>query len=375
MNIVSEMMDVNFTSSMPIHISAVVNEKVPQNKTVVIDNISGYKKEDISLIIHPGQTRAQCSVFCKRNLNNILFYIPKKFKNRILLTNFNNITKIDTIEKLLKVYGTLPEITDDKKDLELNINAYEHSVTKDDILNNIKTHYHPFSNHSEIVPLAKAYYMYNIKKDPKVDVHPSTTYIDNSYRSFNYFMDKVHNSRVNIYSSCKPSVLRTYLTTITQKFLKYSSINSELENNESKVRPEHSLESILLQAKDLLGKKYKDEFDSIIRKISLFDNDLNKIKESKLEVYAAPNVIKTKKTDFKEIVELNSYKGYCIYIDESLKENLYRDQYELLFFTNWNVAVTRSIDNKLAIINCEHEYWKTNNNYKEWILTKEMYYD
>jgi len=375
MNIVSEMMDANFTSSMPIHISVIINENVPQNKSVIIDNIDGYDKEDIDLIIHPGQTRAQSAVFCKRNLNNVLFYIPKKFKDRISLVNFNNITKIDTIDKLAQVYNVLPGVTDDLDDIELNINAYENNYSKYDIVNNIKSHEHPTTSCNEIVPLAKVYYMMNVKKDPTTSVHPSDIYIDNSFRSFNYFMDKVHNNRVNIYTNCKPLELNRYLLTITKKFLQYISINEELENNESKVRPDHSLETFLLQVKDLLGKNYKDEFNSIIKKVSLTDDYLNVIKESKLKPYTRPNIIKVETTDIKKIVKQNLYLGYCIYIDESLREGLYRNHYELLFFTNWDVAITRSQDNKLAIVNCEHEYWKTGKNYKEWILTKEMYHD
>ena len=373
MNIVSEMMDANFTSSMPIHISVIINENVPQNKSVTIDNIDGYDKEDIDLIIHPGQTRAQSAVFCKRDLNNVLFYIPKKFKDRISLVNFNNITKIDTIDKLAQVYNVLPGVTDDLRDIELNINAYEGAYTKNDIINNTKTHIHPCTNYNEIVPLAKVFYMVNTKKDPITSVHPSDIYIDNSYRSFNYFMDKVHNNQVNIYTNCKPSELNKYLLTITKKFLQYNSINEELENNESKVKPEHSLETFFLQARELLGKPFQEEFDSIVKKISSFNSHLNELKESKLTPYASPSIIRIEKIDDKEIVKQNLYSGYCIYIDDTLKKDLYRNHYELLFFTNWDVAITRSEDNKIAIYNCEHEYWKTGKNFKEWILTKEMY--
>jgi hypothetical protein len=372
MNIVSEMMDANFTSSMPVHISVAIKENVPQNKSVIIDNINGYDKEEIDLIIHPGQTRAQSAVFCKRDLSNVLFYIPKKYKERISLVNFNNITKIDTIDKLTQVYNVLPGVTDDLRDIELNINAYEGTYTEYDIIHKTKSHTH---NCSEIVPLAKVYYMENIKKDPIVSVHPSDIYIDNSFRSFNYFMDKVHNNRVNVYTNCKPSVLGCYLQSITKKLLQYASINEELENNESKVKTEYSFESFLLQAKDLLGKPFREEFNSIVKKISLFHKHLNELKESKIKPYASPNIIRIEKIDNKEIVKLNLYSGFCIYIDKSLKDNLYRNHYELLFFTNWDVAITRSEDNKIAIYNCEHEYWKTGNNYKEWILTKEMYYE
>jgi len=372
MNIVSEMMDANFTSSMPVHISVTIKENVPQNKSVIIDNINGYDKEEIDFIIHPGQTRAQSAVFCKRNLNNILFYIPKKFKHRISLLNFDKITKIDTAEKLTQVYNVLPGVTDDLRDIELNINAYEGTYTEYDIIHKIKSHTH---NSSEIVPLAKVYYMMNVKKDPATSVHPSNIYIDNSFRSFNYFMDKVHNNRVNVYTNCKPVVLKSHLQAITNKLIRYKSINEELEYNESKVKAEHPFESFLLQVNDLLGKNFKQEFESIVKKVNLSHSYLNETKKSELEPYAPPNIVKADTTDNKEIVKLNLYSGFCIYIDKSLKENLYRNHYELLFFTNWDVAITRSEDNKIAIYNCEHEYWKTGNNYKEWILTKEMYYE
>lgn len=375
MNIVSEMMDADFASSMPVHVSVSIKPNVPKDKTIVIDNINGYNAEDLDLIIHPGQTRAQCAVFCKRNLHNILFYIPKKFKDRVLLTNFKSIAKIDSIDKLTQVYKPLPGVTDDLEDIELNINMYKNSFKEHDIVDNIKVHEHPYTSYSETIPLAKVYYMENTKKDPITSIHPSDGYVDNSYRSFDYFMDKVHNSELNLYTNCAPKVLKKYLTPLTEQFIQYKPIDKELKSNESNIGPHHTFENFLLQTSDLLGKPFKEEFSSIVKKISLFHKHLNELKESKLKPYSVPKIIRIDKIDNKEIVKQNLYLGYCIYIDDTIKETLYRDCYELLFFTNWDVAITRSEDNKVAIYNCEHEYWKTGKNFKEWILTKEMYYD
>jgi hypothetical protein len=76
---------------------------------------------------------------------------------------------------------------------------------------------------------------------------------------------------------------------------------------------------------------------------------------------------------WKELVTKNNFSGICMYMDASIVKINDRDVHEFLFCINAEVSMTRSDDNEVVIINCEHEYWKTGKNYKEWILPKSFY--
>ena len=86
------------------------------------------------------------------------------------------------------------------------------------------------------------------------------------------------------------------------------------------------------------------------------------------ECFVTPSV-----DNWKELVTKNNFSGICMYIEERVIGINDRDIHEFLFCINSEVSMTRSNDNKVAIINCEHEYWKTGKNYKEWILPETFY--
>ena len=77
LNIVQEMFKVNFKSNVHVHIylGPKFFDKRYEEFILDFDNPSTF--DNFNVIIHPGQTRAQASVFCKRNLDNVLLYIPK----------------------------------------------------------------------------------------------------------------------------------------------------------------------------------------------------------------------------------------------------------------------------------------------------------
>ena len=68
-----------------------------------------------SFIIHPGQTRAQGSVFTRTNLKNALIYVNKKHNVDVKMNSSNYITKIESIEQLLKVYRPSSKVTKNNK--------------------------------------------------------------------------------------------------------------------------------------------------------------------------------------------------------------------------------------------------------------------
>jgi hypothetical protein len=78
---------------------------------------------------------------------------------------------------------------------------------------------------------------------------------------------------------------------------------------------------------------------------------------------------------FYNIVEKNNFKGFAIFVDNTKigLENFDRTLPELLYIANPTVSIVRSVNNEFAIINCEDEYWKTNQNYKEIVIQKSFY--
>ena len=50
-----------------------------------------------------------------------------------------------------------------------------------------------------------------------------------------------------------------------------------------------------------------------------------------------------------------------------------RNIFELLFCIPDTYTLTRNNDNSLCIINCEHKYWKTGENMKEYVLTDNFF--
>jgi hypothetical protein len=76
--------------------------------------------------------------------------------------------------------------------------------------------------------------------------------------------------------------------------------------------------------------------------------------------------------DYKKIVTLNNNKGICVVMKSNLKV-FERNIFELLFCIPDTYTLTRNNDNSLCIINCEHKYWKTGENMKEYVLTDNFF--
>ena len=67
----------------------------------------------------------------------------------------------------------------------------------------------------------------------------------------------------------------------------------------------------------------------------------------------------------------NNYKGIVVILSKNLPNT--RLFAELLMITNIDSAVTKTKDNSLQIINCEHEFWKTELNYKETLINNSFF--
>ena len=116
----------------------------------------------------------------------------------------------------------------------------------------------------------------------------------------------------------------------------------------------------------LFFEKYEDFFNDHLLEFEKEINHTNTLINLPVET-VSPD------TNFKNIAEKNGFKGFALFLGDLEYDKFIRSPIELLFFISAFNTITVSGDNQLAIINCEHEYWKTGENYKEWKLTKEMY--
>jgi hypothetical protein len=80
MNIVNEMLECGFNSNLPVHISIsprTTRDDVPESTIwpkINTLNLNDDSVKDWKFIIHPGQTRAQASVFTRTNLQNTFHF-------------------------------------------------------------------------------------------------------------------------------------------------------------------------------------------------------------------------------------------------------------------------------------------------------------
>ena len=69
----------------------------------------------------------------------------------------------------------------------------------------------------------------------------------------------------------------------------------------------------------------------------------------------------------KNISELNGNKGFAIWIDKSVLNDINREIYEFTFFTRKDVKSAETEDGKISITNCR------NTGNKKWKINKEFY--
>ena len=384
LNIVQEMFKVDFKSNVPVHITLgprfydKSNNSPYREYTLDFDDPSTF--DNFNVIVHPGQTRAQASVFCKRNLDNVLLYIPKVYKNIIKIKNFPKHTKVTGEKELSKCYSTFVH-KQENRTIDLQFRGLG-----DDIGNNLKFH------KQRVVGYPHRYHKIYILKACAIQVegkeeHPSHYYLEQSFISFNKFCQIFHRNEYTLYTSLHGPQAKTLFFENTNRLFSLSS-------NNIKYHPKRIFN--ILESTDAISPARSIYFTS--KMINSFDDEkIRPFIKALQDVYDKhrgpldyetrkdipdtpfnihyPVVSVDKRFDYESIAQKQDYKGFAVWYNPAGKPKLYRDFYELLFFTCESISCTISENKELAIINCEHEYWKTGKNYKEWILTENMYND
>ena len=391
-NIIHELLDCDFDTNLPLHVSFEPNDKSYCNTTI---NLNDDSIDNYEFIIHPGQTRAQGSVFTRTNLENVLIYVKKEHNVDVKMNISNYITKIESLEQLLKVYKPNSEVDRDV----LSISFSTPQTKGIDYDEGFKKH------HQHDITILKAFQMHKLKdlisesSDANESVHSSNHYTYKSLKSINNFYKLLSNNRFNIYSNNSDWLGNKNKSNQANLYHKKIENNEWVNYEENTSDRYESYKHLVFNNpigpnQVIFGEKFFPDIDTMfsdneIKLLKEYYIFLSKNKELLKEVFSnsktfmfKPHMERVDVSDFNEVsftdfckilVTKNNFSGICMYMHDSVIKINDRDVCEFLFCINSEVSITRSEDNKVAIINCEHEYWKTGKNYKEWILPETFY--
>lgn len=342
LNIVNELIACDLDTNLPLHLST-----RPYHEGDIVLDLEDPK--DFLFVVHPGQTRVQGSVFLRAPLKNVFLYINKKYKN-VSIKQYPFIKKIETVEQLLTYYRTYTKLDKNQKAL------YDFYLPKTEF--GLK--YHKETD----VYILKCNNISNLnrkKEEKKVLQHTSTYYLPNTFLSMNSFCKLFFNNTFNIYTNDK-NKLKKILLEESKHFLSINELKQDnLNTTGGYSRPLDPYPGIFEKS---LSKKEIEFITKYIDLIHTTDEQQHKTIDY--------NIIKTQDLDSKKIVQQNQ-KGITIIIDSNKIQELNRNIYELLFCIPSTHTLTRNKENSVKIINCEHEYWTTEKNYKEYILSEDFF--
>ena len=355
-----QLVEFNGVSNNPIHFSI-----KPKIKNAVFDLDNYVSCRNFEMVCHPGATRGAAHTFLRSNAKKLFLYINKKYFDDMEFKYSDNVIEIKKIDNLTDYFT--PNF---KTDVELMYN-FTSNDPDDSYKNNMKYHTQTECNVLklfEIKKIARDRIARNQKqKFLKTETFQSDALSDNynisniltnapltvysnheekgrveSYllKNRNKLLDKNFKDRHGVHSPVDLVAIHDYMYAHRPKF-----------HNES--------EEILYGKIEQFFGKLRD-LDVDVLKNNLFDEYRFDLNDKYIEI----------KNDFSKIVKTNDYKGYAIWIDKDVVRNMDREVFEFLYLVRNDIAITKTKNNKVAIINCEHEDWKTNelNSKSIWII-------
>lgn len=363
LNITHELINCDLKTNLPVHVSM---ETKKAGEKLNIDLFSSSSCFKAAFIIHPGQTRAQGSVFLQDELKNVLLYVDKR--HDITVVDHPSIVKIETPEQLLKYYKPTDKYYNKVSEDEDYIADFWMPGFSDGYK------FHKSNIDDKDTKIAKCNRLYKAGIREPEPAHSSAWYIDRSFITSNKFFNIFFNSPFNIYTTDKTESEHSQRY-ITSEYFKLMGV----ENSEVKKALWYSNLEVIQRGGYSNGNKsiqyYQDKFRPYIgglkveeleylRWYTLYAKEISKPYTPKK--YYIP--IQRQEDVYKKIVLANDFKGLAIFHDIE-KTSFSKDYYELLFTIPPDFSIARSKDNTLAIINCEHGSWKNNSKLKEYILT------
>ena len=87
--------------------------------------------------------------------------------------------------------------------------------------------------------------------------------------------------------------------------------------------------------------------------------------EEVTDTTTAFNFIQAPRATARYYVNLNQHKGFCLVVNTFKTKRIME---ELMFLAHPDFTLSKTQDEKVMVINCEHEYWTTGKEYKEYII-------
>lgn len=355
-NMIETLISNDMKTNLPSHFSVKPTFK---NETIKLSDLYTRRKE-FSSIIHPGFTRFNGAIFLNGNLKNVFIYVNKE--HNVVFEKEDCITKIETKDQLVKYYQPTKKVED------YTIDFFVPDLLKPK-LGGVKQHEQTSTN------ILKAN---GIQQDVE-SIHPSSFYRQSTFSSFNKFSRVFFNSRIKIYTN--EEYLNEKFCNIENKFSEFLfGDGQKLRDGFVNWNREHYLQ--LIDPNKTKGMKLTSEEDKFYKSIYKGLIDYSKDNRKYLEEpnFYNPTLslgnseviqINLETINLQDIVTKNNYKGIVVILSKNLPNT--RLFAELLIITNIDSAVTKTSNETLQIINCEHEFWKTGLNYKETLINNSFF--
>lgn len=269
--------------------------------------------------IHPGHTRYESSVFLKKNLKKGFFYIRKKYYNNDEI--FKGLKEMKSFEDIMQHWTERP-LTKEEQEIRGDSNMCNFIHLMSDVNDKLrKTKYHD-ETECYILKLWNWY---------------STTIDDIPYEKLlaAQRIDLLHTSRYLDYIRESSKDITNIL--FEKKLTIYTDSNTDVKSYFK------NIQKYLLQ-------KANEQLLFVTNKHEQFDFDV---------------VVVDKKPD--NISKLNNNKGFAVWIDKDILDDITRDIYEFLVFTRKDIKLAETKDGKISVVNCR------NTGDKKWTIHKEFY--
>lgn len=370
-NIVHEMISCDLDTFMPVHYSIRPRDEFA-DQILDLDLKDPESVSKFYWVTHPGQTRAQASTFLQSELRNVLLYVNKKYLDNINIVSAG-VNRIETPDELLDSYTpdfSVPEEVASWPNIYFDFNLPWHD-------DGLKRH------HSNETFIAKCNNIFpdNELTEKRVSLHPTNKYSIGSFIEMDKFWRILFYSKLNVYTNLGNEAKFLF----SEEFYKLVKVMTGNDSYRSSSVGQFIYTMGYDDYEQMESKNYHGELTAFNRLGSItqtyFTEEEKQYYESLLDEYKNFkisntklnfNIIDSDEKSFEEYVEMNAHSGLLIIANKKITGRTLAD---LLFCIPHNFTLSRSEDSKIAIINCHHTYWRSKENYREYIFSDKFFND
>jgi len=335
--IAQEFIDTNGVFNNPIHLSAKPLdgkrrieprkgyfesvEYIRKVKDLNALELSDFEKPPLTWIIicHPGYTRFRTSCFLQQNIKKAILTINNETYKEEMCENLKELKTPDDFLGLWKPHDKFIAYNEDK----WATFSFNNLRGDSDLVNGTKWHKQTECNVLKLWrlsekdisgPLGSVQYRDTTKRD----YNHTRVYYDEFFESSKDIAKIMFEKTLTIYTNSKLDV-KEILDENRVKLLYYAEFMHEIQK----------------------GKK---DYNS-----NLLVSEMDLIHKFKFEVV----FVEDKPVD---IAQYNKNKGFAIWIDKDMVENINREIYELLYYTRWDIKSAATRDGKVEVVNCRTKF-------------------